>query len=242
VFVYWIRDVHSKWAEEWSNFIRFVKTNGWNCWPSLPKCLFHNNQVDCNYRNKQFPVVTISRSDTPRSYCKPKLPVVRTTCTLDTIKRDVSILRHITLSMRGRHNICRMTLPIVLFIMLYCRSGIRAMSIQNESDHTQLEDLRQTVADLSTKIEVLNETIRKGKTCLIRNWCTTILLSLCCRGRNRMVSLFWSTSTCAITAYQHFKFEFHFWPWCYIFNTTVHKKVCSCLFVFIGNSGMILLK
>jgi hypothetical protein len=43
------------------------------------------------------------------------------------------------------------------------------MSIQNESDHTQLEDLRQTVADLSTKIEVLNETIRKGKTYLIRN-------------------------------------------------------------------------
>jgi hypothetical protein len=34
------------------------------------------------------------------------------------------------------------------------------MSIQNESDHNQLEELRQTVADLSTKIEVLNETIR----------------------------------------------------------------------------------
>jgi hypothetical protein len=67
-------------------------------------------------------------------------------------------------------------------------------------------------------------------------------LSLCCRGRDRMVSLFWSTSTCAITAYQHFKCEFEFCPWCYIFNTTVHKKVCSCLFVFIGNFGMILLK
>jgi hypothetical protein len=157
---------------------------------------------------------------------------------------DASILRRITLSMRGRHNICRMTQPfvLILILMFYCTSGIRAMSIQNESDHTQLEDLRQTIVDLSTKIEVLSETIRKGKTCLIRNWCTTILLSLCCRGRNRMVSLFWSTSTCAITAYQHFKFEFDFWPWCYIFNTTVHKKVCSCLFVFIGNSGMILLK
>ena len=43
------------------------------------------------------------------------------------------------------------------------------MSIQNESDHAQLEDLRQNVADLSTKIEVLNETIRKGKTDLIAN-------------------------------------------------------------------------
>jgi len=32
------------------------------------------------------------------------------------------------------------------------------MPIQNESDHTQLVELRQTVADLSTKIEVLNET------------------------------------------------------------------------------------
>jgi hypothetical protein len=53
--------------------------------------------------------------------------------------------------------------------MFYCTSGIRAMSIQNESDHTQLEDLRETVADLSTKIEVLNETIRKGKTYPIRN-------------------------------------------------------------------------
>ena len=64
------------------------------------------------------------------------------------------------------------------------------MSIQNESDHTQLDELRQTVTDLSTKIEVLNETIRKGKTDLITNCCSTILLSLCCRGRDRMVSLF----------------------------------------------------
>jgi len=37
------------------------------------------------------------------------------------------------------------------------------MSIQNESDHTQLDELRQTVVDLSTKIQVLNETIRQGK-------------------------------------------------------------------------------
>jgi hypothetical protein len=43
------------------------------------------------------------------------------------------------------------------------------MSIQNESDHTQLDELRQIVADLSTKIEVLNETIGKGKTDLITN-------------------------------------------------------------------------
>ena len=43
------------------------------------------------------------------------------------------------------------------------------MSIQNESDHIQLDELRQTVADLSTKIKVLNETIRKGKTDLITN-------------------------------------------------------------------------
>jgi hypothetical protein len=64
------------------------------------------------------------------------------------------------------------------------------MSIQNESDHAQLDELRQTVADLSTKIEVLNETIRKGMLYLIANCCTTILLSLCCRGRDRMVRLF----------------------------------------------------
>ena len=43
------------------------------------------------------------------------------------------------------------------------------MSIQNESDHTQLEELRENVVDLSTKIEVLNETIRKGKIDLITN-------------------------------------------------------------------------
>ena len=43
------------------------------------------------------------------------------------------------------------------------------MSIQNESDYAQLDELRQTVADLSTKIEVLNETIRKGKLDLITN-------------------------------------------------------------------------
>jgi cell division protein FtsB len=43
------------------------------------------------------------------------------------------------------------------------------MSIQNESDHAQLDELRQTVTDLSTKIEVLNETIRKGKLALIPN-------------------------------------------------------------------------
>jgi hypothetical protein len=64
-----------------------------------------------------------------------------------------------------------MTLPFVLFLilMLYCTSGIRAMSIQNESDHDELDELRQTVVDLSTKIQVLNETIRKGKTDLITN-------------------------------------------------------------------------
>ena len=71
--------------------------------------------------------------------------------------------------MRGRHDIYRMTLPfaLILVLMFYCTSGIRAMSIQNESDHTQLDELRQTVADLSMKIEVLNETIRKGKIDLI---------------------------------------------------------------------------
>jgi len=64
-----------------------------------------------------------------------------------------------------------MTLPfaLILVLMFYCTSGIRAMSIQNESDHTQLDELRQIVADLSTKIEVLNETIRKGKLALIPN-------------------------------------------------------------------------
>ena len=53
-----------------------------------------------------------------------------------------------------------MTLPfaLILVLMFYCTSGIRAMSIQNESDDTQLDELRQTVADLSTKIEVLSET------------------------------------------------------------------------------------
>ena len=64
-----------------------------------------------------------------------------------------------------------MTLPFafILVLVFYCASGNRAMSIQNESDHTQLDELRQTVADLSTKIEVLNETIRKGKLKLITN-------------------------------------------------------------------------
>ena len=73
--------------------------------------------------------------------------------------------------MRGRHDIYRMTLPfaLILVLMFYCTSGIRAMSIQNESDHTQLDELRQTVADLSMKIEVLNETVRKGKFDLITN-------------------------------------------------------------------------
>jgi hypothetical protein len=43
------------------------------------------------------------------------------------------------------------------------------MSMQNESDHTQLDELRQIISDLSTKIEVLSETIRKGKHDLITN-------------------------------------------------------------------------
>ena len=43
------------------------------------------------------------------------------------------------------------------------------MSIQNESDHAQLDELRQTVAELSTMIKVLNETIRKSKLALIPN-------------------------------------------------------------------------
>jgi len=134
-----------------------------------------------------------------------------------------------------------MTPPFVLILVLmfYCTSGIRAMSIQNESDHAQLDELRQTVADLSTKIQVLNETIRQGKIDLITNWCTMVLLSLCCRGRDRMVSLFWFTSTYAVTAYQHFKFEFDFCRWGYLFYTTVHKKACSCQFIFTGYSGKI---
>ena len=53
--------------------------------------------------------------------------------------------------------------------MFYGTSGIRAMSIQNESDHAQLDELRQTVVDLSTKIEALSETIRKCKIDLITN-------------------------------------------------------------------------
>jgi hypothetical protein len=48
------------------------------------------------------------------------------------------------------------------------------MSIQNESDHAQLDELRQTVADISTKIEVLNETIRKVKLYLITNCCAVV--------------------------------------------------------------------
>jgi hypothetical protein len=64
-----------------------------------------------------------------------------------------------------------MTLPfaLILVLMFYCTSGIRAMSIQNESDHAQLDELRQTVAELSTMIKVLNETIRKSKLALIPN-------------------------------------------------------------------------
>ena len=44
--------------------------------------------------------------------------------------------------MPGRHDIYRMTLEfeLILILMFYCTSGIRAMSIQNESDHTQLDD------------------------------------------------------------------------------------------------------
>ena len=83
-----------------------------------------------------------------------------------------------------------LTFALILVLLFYCTSGIRAMSIQNESGHNQLEELRQTVADLSTKMQVLSETIRKGKIDLITNCCTTMLLSLCCRGRDRMVSLF----------------------------------------------------
>ena len=129
-----------------------------------------------------------------------------------------------------------MTLPfaLILVLMFYCTSGIRAMSIQNESDHAQLDELRQTVADLSMKIEVLNETIRKGRIDLITYWCTKILLSLCCRGRDGMVTLFWFTYTCAGTAYKHFKFAFDFLPWGYLFDTTVHTNVCSWQFVFTG--------
>jgi cell division protein FtsB len=64
-----------------------------------------------------------------------------------------------------------MTLPfaLILVLLFYCASRIRAMSIQNESDHAQLDELRQSVVDLSTKIEVLNETLRKGKLDLITN-------------------------------------------------------------------------
>ena len=62
-----------------------------------------------------------------------------------------------------------LTFVLILILMFYCMVRIRGMSIQNESDHTQLDELRQTVADLSTKIEVLNETIRKGKLDLINN-------------------------------------------------------------------------
>ena len=151
-------------------------------------------------------------------------------------KRDALILRHITLFMRGRHDFYRMTLSFVLILVLmfYCTSGIRAMSIQNESDHAQLDELRHTISDLSTKIEVLSETIRKGKLALITNCCSTILLSLCCRGRDRMVSVFWSTSTCTITAYQHFQFAFDFFPWGYLFDIIIHKKVCSWQFVFVS--------
>jgi hypothetical protein len=138
--------------------------------------------------------------------------------------------------MRGRHDIYRMMLSfaLILVLMFYCTSGIRAMSIQNESDHAQLDELRQIVADLSTKIEVLSETIRKCNLDLITYWCTTILLSLCCRDRDRMVSLFGFTSTYAVTAYQHFKFAFDFLPWGYLFDTTVHTTVCSWQFVFTG--------
>jgi hypothetical protein len=153
---------------------------------------FHYYLVNFYYRHIQFPVATKSHSDTLRSQSENKLPIVRTTCTLDTIKRDASSLRHITLFMRDRHGIDRMTPPfvLILILMFYCTSGIRTMSIQNESDHTQMDELRQTVVDLSTKIQVLNETIRKGKIDLITNCCTMMLFSLCCRSRDRMVGLF----------------------------------------------------
>ena len=88
------------------------------------------------------------------------------------IKRKASNIRRITLFIRGRHNdMYRMMLifALILGLIFYCTSGIRAMSIQNESDHAQLNELRQTVADLSTKIEVLSETIRKGMFDLITN-------------------------------------------------------------------------
>ena len=104
---------------------------------------------------------------------------------------------------------------------------------------TPQTDCCRPVHDLSMKIEVLNETVRKGKFDLITNWCTSILLSLCCRGRDRMVSLFWFTSICVITVYQYFKFVCSLCPLGSLFDTTVHTKVHSWLFVFIWNSGKI---
>jgi hypothetical protein len=62
-----------------------------------------------------------------------------------------------------------LSFALILVLMFYCTSGIRAISIQNESDHAQLDDLREIVVDLSTKIEVLIETIRQGKIDLITN-------------------------------------------------------------------------
>jgi hypothetical protein len=63
----------------------------------------------------------------------------------------------------------KISFTLILVLMFYGTSGIRAMSIQNESDHAQLDELRQTVVDLSTKIEALSETIRKCKIDLITN-------------------------------------------------------------------------
>jgi hypothetical protein len=37
-------------------------------------------------------------------------------------------------------------------------------------------------------------------------------LSLCCRDRDRMLSLFWITSICVITVYQYFKFVCNLCP------------------------------
>jgi hypothetical protein len=66
-----------------------------------------------------------------------------------------------------------LTFVLILVLMFYCTSGIRAMSIQNESDHAQLDELRQTVADY--KLVQLTSHFHLGEVYLVQTCLTSLI-------------------------------------------------------------------
>ena len=101
---------------------------------------------------------------------------------------------------------------------MYQRRGFQSQTRENNIEtKNNISDKKSNTVELNSQAYILNYLIQTQHPFGIRGL----------RGRHRMVVRF--TNTCAISAYHHWRCEFHSRTWRGVLDTTLCDKVCQWL-------------